>query len=288
MRAAARALVATAAALLLLAASAPVRGTFALAGGTQKARAFLIDAGGASTLDRRLVMWMERPTGSAPIRRYDVDMTQLLHLVVVSDDLATFAHVHPVLGSDGRFRIEQRFPRVGLYHLYADGEPVGSGQQVFRFELPVGGATVGIAEHTLAATGATARAGPYVVQLASTTVRAQHDAPVAVHVRANGAPARDLHPYLGALAHAVLVSAADLSYVHVHAMPAGGMNDMSFDDMPGMSMDDMKMKPLPANARSAPDMVLHVRLPAAGSYALWFQFRGANALHVARFTITVR
>jgi len=282
-----RGLVAAAAALMMLAASAPIVGTFAGSGGTLKAHGYLLDAGGPDPLERRLAIWLTPVAGGAPIRRYDVDMTKLLHLIVVSDDFTTFAHLHPVLGGDGRFALTHRFPRAALYHLYADGEPSGLGQQVFRFDLAVGGGTSAAARELPPPT-ASATVGPYVVRLATTTVRSGHDTPIAVHVRERGAPARDLHPYLGALAHAVLLSVRDLAYVHVHPMPAGGMNEMSFDDMPGMSMETMEMKPLPDTAVTAPDMVLHVRLPRAGRYALWFQFRGADALEVARFTIVAR
>lgn len=274
-------------ALTSLAAASPLTGTFALSGGTAKTRAYLLD-GGADPLARSLAIWMTRPNG-APIVRYDVDMTKLLHLIVVSDDFAWFDHVHPAFDRNGRFRIAERFPRPALYHLYADAEPSGLGQQVFRFDLPVGagaGTTAGV--RTLPPPNARAGAGPYVVRLSATAVRAGHDTPLLVHVRKGGRPARDLHPYLGALAHAVFLSAADLRYVHVHPMPAGGMNDMSFDDMPGMSMESMEMRPLPETATAAPDMVLHVRLPRPGRYALWLQFRGAQTLRVARFTIIAR
>jgi hypothetical protein len=269
--------------LTAVAVAAPVDGSFALSGGTAKTRAFMLD-GGSDPLTRSLTMWMTRPNGAA-IVRYDVDMTKLLHLIVVSDDFRWFDHVHPAFGRDGRFRIVERFPRPALYHLYADAEPSGIGQQVFRFDLPVAGGTAAGAR-ALAPPSPTAATGPYVVRLSATRVRAGRDIPLAVHVRERGAPARDLHPYLGALAHAVFLSATDLRYVHVHPMPAGGMNDMSFDDMPGMSMGSMEMKPLPETSAAAPDMVLHVRLPQPGRYALWLQFRGGDTLHVVRFTIT--
>ncbi len=40
-----------------------------------------------------------------------------------------------------------------------------------------------------------------------------------VHILEGGSPAADLHPYLGALAHAVFLNAGNLSYVHAHPMP---------------------------------------------------------------------
>jgi hypothetical protein len=40
------------------------------------------------------------------IQSYDVDMTKLMHMIVVSDDLTDFQHVHPTLLSNGHFTIE--------------------------------------------------------------------------------------------------------------------------------------------------------------------------------------
>src|SRR5262249_22583635 len=161
----------------------------------------------------------------------------------------------------GRFTIAPEFPASGLYHIYVDGIPAGIGQQVFRFELPVsGGRAVG---RTLAPSGRTVNAGPYAVTLASTTISSKKEAEIAVHVTQSGAPARNLQPYLGALAHAVFLNAKDLSYVHVHPAPPG-----TSGSMPGMDMAHMQMQ---SSGPSSPDMELHVELKEGGTYKLWLQ-----------------
>jgi len=203
---------------LLGAAPRPYGGTFALQTATASARAHLLaTAAAGDPLEVALDIWLTPRTSDAPLTAYDVDMTKLLHTIIVSDDFATFLHVHPVLGRDGHFRIEQRFPKRGLYHIYADGVPHGLGQQVFRFDLPV--AAGGPApERKLDATGAVVNAGPYTVSLDRTTLDTNGLTMLTVHVREGGKPAANLHPYLGALAHAVFLDASDLTYVHVHPM----------------------------------------------------------------------
>jgi len=101
---------------------------------------------------------------------------------------------------------------------------------------------------------------------------------VDIQVLENGQPAKDLHPYLGAPAHAVFLNTKDLSYVHVHPMPAGQMN---------MQMDMSKPMPeLPDGAPVSSDMMLHLALWEPGTYKMWLQFRGAgDKLYVAEFTI---
>jgi hypothetical protein len=216
-----------------------------------------------------------------------------LHVIVVSDDFKQFLHIHPVLGPDGHFTIEQTFPEAALYHIYADGEPQGIGQQVFRFDIGIGG-KVAAATRTLVPTGTKVVSGPYTVELSTTTIAAGKDAPIAVHILRAGKPATDLHPYLGALAHAVFLNARDLTYVHVHPMPLGsdsmgsmpGMDMSSMPGMSGMDMSGMDMKPLPDSATSSPDMRLHLVLRERGTYKLWLQFRGGTSVYVAPFVIT--
>src|SRR5579872_6665683 len=109
----------------LLGASSPLQGTFALQEGTAKTKAYLQASTGANSLTRQLDIWMTPLASADPILHYSVDMTKLLHLIIVSDDLEQFLHVHPALGGDGRFQIVQRFPVAALYHVYADGTPAG-------------------------------------------------------------------------------------------------------------------------------------------------------------------
>ncbi len=182
-------------------------------------------------------------------------------------------------------------PRPGLYHIYADAVPHGYGHQVFRFDVPFGAATMKRDALDRLRGARVARAGPYEVALDRSSVLAGKPASIAVTVTENGRPASDLHPYLGGLAHAVFVNASDLAYVHVHPMPPGSMAGMSrMSGMSGMSAMDsgMTMESLPDSAHVGPRMDLRVALTRAGTYVLWFQFRGAGGIDVARFVISAR
>jgi hypothetical protein len=230
---------------------------------------------GGNPLEQKLDIWMTLPNSTVPIKNYQIEMTKQIHVVVVSDDFKTFMHIHPTLSPTGHFLITQKFPAPGLYQVYADGLPNNMNHQVFRFEMPVGGKPDGLSARILPSTGMGVHVGPYEVDLSSVRVHAGRMEMLDVEILENGKPAKDLHPYLGAPAHAVFLNSKDLSYVHIHPMAMDASMDMS-----------KPMVELPDNAPSSGEMMLMVSIKEAGTYKLWLQFRGANnQLYIAEFTM---
>jgi hypothetical protein len=269
---------------LISTAASPIAGSFALQGGIPKTDGYLLAPQiGGDPLLRRIDTWMTPAGSTKALRSYESDMTKYLHMIVVSDDFRTFLHIHPVLESDGHFVLDQPFPAAGRYYVYADARPAGAGQQVFRFALDLG-RTTAAAQRDLSERSTSRSAGPYTVTISTATLTTDGTTPLVVHISENGKPAADLHPYLGALAHAVFLDAADLSYVHAHPMPLTAANIKMLKS----AAEPKQMKPMPGTATSAPDMLLHVELREAGTYKLWLQFRGGTKLYVAPFVITAR
>jgi len=255
-----------------------IKGEPSLQGSTAQTEGFLkASAVAGNPLNEHLDIWMTPPKSTLPIKRYQVEMTKKLHVVIVSDDFKTFLHIHPTLEPDGHFLITQPFPAPGTYYVYADGLPNDMNHQVFRFKLDVGHPSPP-SPRNLPATGMGVQAGPYEVDMSTVRIHAGRMEMVDIEVLENGKPAKDLHPYLGAPAHAVFLNTKDLSYVHVHPMGA---------DMMSMQMDMTKPMPeLPDSASVSSDMMLHIALWEAGTYKLWLQFRGAgDKIYIAEFTI---
>ena len=178
----------------------------------------------------------------------------------------------------GHFVLAQQFPAAGTYFVYADACPNDLNHQVFRFKLDVGHPSSPPSARDLPNTGMGVQAGPYEVDLSTVRLQSHKMEMVTIEVLENGQPAKDLHPYLGAAAHAVFLNAKDLSYVHVH--PTAG-------DMMSMPMDMSKpMAELPDGTPVSDKMMLHIALWEPGTYKLWLQFRGADdRLYIAEFTI---
>jgi hypothetical protein len=276
---------------VVLATPVTVDGAFAFQGGQRVTDGHLrYEPTGSDPLDQHIALWMTARGASQPITSYSVEMTKKLHVIIVDSTLSTFLHIHPILGSDGIFRIDQRFPAPGTYYLYADGLPNNGDHQVFRFALMIGQAATA-RRAALVPTGREITVGPYTVDLSKARLIAGSVDELEVEVDEGGVPAKDLHPYLGAPAHAVFLNAQDLTYVHVHPMPEGamaGMNnggmDMKGMGMPGTGMSAMTMD-LPDSASLPASMVLHVSVREPGIYKMWLQFRGGSRLYIAPFVL---
>lgn len=242
-------------------------GSFALLGGTPKIFSQLWAVHGQG-LTATLKIRQYQIDGKTPILTYDVDMQKLIHLIIVRDDFATFAHVHPTFDpSTGIFAQPFTKEPNHRYYVYADTTPHGIGQQVFRFTIQSDGPPAN-SQPSLGVSPASTTVGPYTVTLARTTLAASRPQTLDLSISENGKPATDLHTYLGAAAHAVFINTATLMYVHVHPMVRGALMTMGMSGPAGPSMQ-MALPALPA-----------------GVYKLWLQFRGAGSqVYTAPFTL---
>ena len=235
-----------------------------------------LDVGG-SGLARQLTVREYSEDRTGPLRSFGLDMTKRMHLIVISDDLSTYMHVHPVLGGDGAFTLGIRFPKAAIYHVYADARPTGFGHSVFRFDVKIGWSKR-IAVRHAGPGGNTVTLGPYAVRLSALRVPAGQDAPVLVAITRSGEPATDLHPYLGAFAHIVAIGVTDLSYTHVHAMDARAMPM-------GTGTED-EASPVPFNTIVPATMSVHLDLAKKETYKVWVEFQGGSKLYAAPFVVT--
>jgi len=231
-------------------------------------------SGGATHFD----IWAT--AGGRVITAYDVNMTKLLHVIVVSDDLRDFRHIHPVLHAGGHFTIDTRLVAGAPYHVYIDGDPHAIGRQVFRFDIsPARRATA----RALYPAGGVAHAGPYTIRLDTTTVASTQIATIRIAITKNGKSATDLHPYLGAMAHGVFIGTSDLAYMHGHGM-SEQMLAMAANDCGDAMM--LATPPLAPDATVPSHFAMQVLAPRAQRYDFWLQFTGGTTLYTVPFTLT--
>ncbi len=274
----------TAAGLIVAATAAaiPLNGTFALLGGTQHVTAHAT-VSHPHPNDFTVDIVQSTSEGSPPIRSYTLDMTKFMHVVAISDDFRQFMHTHPTFDpKTGDFHLTMSLDPAHAYNVYADSEPKGMGEQVFRFTIPSSTNPSATTQPLPPSTPSpdTIDAGSYAVTLAKTTLPAQSAQSIALDITKNRSAANDLQPYLGAAGHAVFVDTATLAYVHVHPMVRGADGSMN---MRGMDMNQP-----PSGPAAGPHLMLQVPGLPVGTYKLWFQFRAGGSLYVAPFTLAVR
>jgi len=268
-----------------------MQGTFALPGAAEKVRGELTVRETGPLAREIVVAFTDKATGR-PVTRYHEELTQELHVLATDSGLSSFVHEHAEkVRPDGRFQLQVRFPKPGLYHVYADASPAGIGQQVIRFDVPV---DVPAASHAGAEqrpsvapgaglTGAALQGsdGPYTVKLDAAGISAGAEGVMRLTILKDGAPATDLSPYLGVPAHAVFIGAEDLAYVHAHATAADEVEAGHGGGHGGHGSHGATQPAVPA------ELVLHATPPRPGRYALWIQFMGDGQVRTVPFNLTV-
>jgi Cu+-exporting ATPase len=209
----------------------------------------------------RLTYRLSDAATGAPLTDVVVAHAAPLHLIAVSTDLGQFQHLHPApTGRPGEFALDLTFPTAGAYLLYSEFERAGGQAIVHRQAVTVGAADRRAA--TLAEARGPVVAGPARVELAGdATVIAGRTATLIFRLAdaATGAPLRDLQPYLGEPAHAVILSEDTASFAHVHGAPVGAGG-----------------RHLAARPPYGPEIEIHYAFPAPGRYKVWGQFQTAG------------
>jgi hypothetical protein len=196
-----------------------------------------------------------------PIDKFDVSHEELMHLIIVSDDLQFFDHLHPRYEGNGRFTVEAQFPKSGGYTLFSDYKPTGQPAQVSTLKAQVRG------ENSSSPNVNFKRSQKFNntkvdLQLPSETVKAGEEVAVTFNIKAaNDQPVTDLQPYMGELGHLVIVrqetSLTSADYIHAHAVK---------DTTPGR-------------------VQFMTSFPQPGLYKLWGQFNRNGEIVTADFWV---
>ena len=242
------------------------------------AREFLVDVvteprAPAAGRPVRLKLTVREPLTRSVVRDFVEIHEKTYHLFVISQDLESYDHVHPVQQADGSYAVDVMLPRAGYYKLYSDFLPLGGTPQVIPSVL----ATAGFAGD-LASTSArlvpdnssTPVAGNMRVSLSlpSDGLAAGRDEKLRYHVvdARTGEPVTDLEPYLAAFGHTLVLSEDTLHYVHAHPVelvPEGP-------------------------ARGGPDLTFKALLPRPGRYRLLTQLKRHGVVSTVAFTVDVK
>ena len=184
-----------------------------------------------------------------------------IHVVVVRRDAAGYQRLQPALGSDGRWRTPLVLPAAGVYRLYVEFVPLAGPALVLGTDL------FGPGDF-----GPIPFSPNRVVQIDGYQVRLDGDlvpgspSQVFATISRNGAPVTDLQPFLGSFGHLLALRRNDLAFLRFQP-----------DAAPPATAD-----------RSGPGIAFTARVPTAGSYRLFLDFRHGVGVHTAEFTVDTR
>lgn len=198
------------------------------------------------------------PDGHA-LTTFETQHSKQLHLIVVSQDLTDFFHVHPQLADDGTWSIEWSWPRASSYRVYADFVPGGATEGLtLAQDLTVAG---DVTVQPLPAESRVAEVDGYAVTLDGDL--STEGGALTLGITHDGEPVTDLDPYLGAYGHLVAIRVGDLAYLHVH--PEGEVGTVA----PG------------------PQIEFSVTAPTPGTYRLFLDFSHEGVVRTVSFTVVV-
>lgn len=196
------------------------------------------------------------------------------HLFVISRDMKYFAHEHPEPGPNGTWTLDVTLPQAGHYVLLSDFLPTGGGPQMIATPL----VTAGYDGDVTASIPKLEPDEEWVKEMDGVKVELTLQRPqlfateslelpfVFTDVK-SGEPVRDLQRYLGAFAHALIVSEDLVEHIHTH---------------PHEMLEGSEVQ-----TGGGPEVVFDAFFPRPGRYKAWLQFQRNSKLSTISFTFDV-
>ena len=197
-----------------------------------------------------------------PIEKFAISHEKLLHLIIVSEDMQQFRHIHPGYDGDGVFRVMTQFAAGGRYKWFADFVPDGSSTVTRAGWLTVGGKPVYDSPAPQPDASLVQKADGIEISLAISQAQVRENTTLTFTFRdeKTGKELTDMENYLGAAGHIVILSKDMETYLHVHPKDTNsGGSSASFTTV----------------------------FPTNGIYKLWGQFQRDGRVVTVPFVIQV-
>lgn len=195
-----------------------------------------------------------------PIKEFAVNHDAKVHLILISQGLQHFAHIHPSVDpKTGVLTAEFKFPTGGAYHLFADFQQPGQMMMTATTRIEIAGDTPPASELRPDVPGVLENTG-ITAKVSVEGARRGVEARVRFEIMDGDKPIADLEPYMGAMGHLVVVSADAKQYVHAH----------------------------PDEKTEAKHVVTFgATFPEAGLYKGWGQFKREGEVRILPFVVRV-
>lgn len=219
-----------------------------------------------------------------------------MHLLVVSDDLAEYYHIHPDPQADGSYKVPFTFTNGGNFKLYADFTPKDSPQVVENFMLKVSGNERARVELKTDEKFEKTIDGLKFVMKPDADLVAGKELMLnfSVFDEKTNKPVTDLEKYLGEYAHFVIISQDLQKFVHAHPMSkeehSEGSHDMS--KMNDKKVDESKPhthdEKTDTKGVSPSEVSAHTSFPQSGLFKVFAQFQRGGKVITVPFVVNVK
>ena len=200
------------------------------------------------------------------VKEFDFLHEKLMHVIIVSEDLSYFSHIHPTFDvKEGKFTIYHLFPENSNYKIWVDFKPKNGNQTLVTFKLDNLIDTVHKPRHIT-------KERQYTKQIDEThqvklyiPKEIKSNEPVNLTfaiLDRNSNPITDLTPLMGAGGHCVIVSSDLQEYLHVHPS-----------------------EEVSSNWKGGPEISFSAIFPHPGLYKAWGQFQHHNMIITAGFVL---
>ena len=207
-----------------------------------------------------------RSKNNKPVKKFDTFQTKLMHLIIVSDNLQFFNHIHPEYNkSKGSFTINTIFPYAGNYTLFSDYKPQGKSEQISVLKAKVSGTiqpSIGEIDFNTSKEFEQTKVN---LKLANDQIKSGEKTTLIFELKdQNNQPIKDLKPYLGERGHLVIIrdskNLTKSDYIHVHPIKNKSNNELQF----------------------------MTTFPQSGKYKIWGQFSRNGKVITADFWLNVK
>ncbi|MGA7730904.1 MAG: hypothetical protein WCD37_06490 [Chloroflexia bacterium] len=219
-----------------------------------------------------------------PPERLAIAHEKLMHLILVSQDLGSFQHLHPASQGEGVYATETSVSLAGKYVLFDEFVTAEGTTQIERHVVATEGADEADTPAMLSATlGELQEWGDLRATLTTGAPRIRRRLPTGFLmnvVTKDGQPVTDMQPWLGAPCHIVIVSADTKQFAHTHGDVPGGSMSGDMGTMGNMAM------PTPP-AQFGPRLAFTHTFMQPGPYRVWVQFTYQGEVATFGFNVVV-
>ncbi len=202
------------------------------------------------------------------VKEFDLLHEKLMHVIIVSEDLSHFSHIHPAFdGKDGIFSIYHVFPEGRIYKIWVDFKPKNGNQTLVTFKLDNMIRDTHKPIHLVKESQYTKRIDEshQIKLLIPKEIESNKPVDITFNILDQHAnPITDLTPLMGAGGHTVIISSNLQEFLHVHPKE---------EVTPGW--------------KGGPVISFSTVFPYPGLYKAWGQFQHHNAIITADFVLEV-